>query len=80
MLVNLRGRVTYAFAAGLCAAASSLFGKLSGIQDYSTCVGTVVYTSVAITPRQTWEYISWFHYYGREGVIWTNYRTGLHLF
>ncbi|XP_023726325.1 transmembrane protein 42 isoform X4 [Cryptotermes secundus] len=37
MLRNFEGRVVHAVSAGLCAAASSLFGKLSGIQGYSTC-------------------------------------------
>jgi hypothetical protein len=36
------GRMIYAVNAGLYAAASSLLGKLSGIQDYSTCVSTIV--------------------------------------
>jgi hypothetical protein len=49
MLVNPRGRVTHAVIAGLCAAASSLFGKLSGIQDYSTCVSIIVFFSTAVT-------------------------------
>jgi hypothetical protein len=49
MLVNPGETVTQAVSAGLCAAASSLFGKLSGMQDYSTCVSTIVYFSSAIT-------------------------------
>jgi hypothetical protein len=39
------GRVIYAVNAGLYAAAASLLGKLSGIQDHSTCVSTIVYFS-----------------------------------
>ena len=41
-------RLTYAINAGLYAAASSLFGKLSGIQDYSTYVSTIVYNSATV--------------------------------
>lgn len=43
MLRNLDGRVVHAVSAGLCAAASSVFGKLSGIQGYSTCVSTTIF-------------------------------------
>jgi hypothetical protein len=42
------GRVIYSVNAGLYAAASSLLGKLSGIQDYSTCVSTIVYFSTTV--------------------------------
>ncbi|KDR17550.1 transmembrane protein 42 [Zootermopsis nevadensis] len=48
MPVNPRGRVNHAVTAGLCAAASSLFGKLSRIQDYSTCVGLAINTSLIV--------------------------------
>jgi hypothetical protein len=45
------GRMIYAVNAGLYAAVSSLLGKLSGIQDYSTSVSTIVYflTTVILT-------------------------------
>jgi len=47
------GRMIYAVNAGLYAAASSLLGKLSGIQDYSTCVSTIVSFSVTVILTET---------------------------
>jgi hypothetical protein len=43
----------YAVNAGLYAAAASLLGKLSGIQDYSTCVSTIVSFSVTVILTET---------------------------
>lgn len=47
------GRIIYAVNAGLYAAASSLLGKLSGVQDYSTCVSTIVSFSVTVILTET---------------------------
>jgi len=47
------GRMIYAVNAGLYAAASSLLGKLSGIQDYSTCVSTIVSFSTTVISAET---------------------------
>jgi len=43
----------YAVSAGLYAAASSLLGKLSVIQDYSTCVSTIVSPSMTVILTET---------------------------
>jgi len=47
------GRMIYAVNAGLYAAASSLLGKLSVIQDYSTCVSTIVPLSTTVILTET---------------------------